>query len=149
VPVLLRNLQRAVPINTSRLRRTAEAILTAADAEDLELSVLLVSDHRIRALNARYRNKDRSTDVLAFPLREGVFIGCSGGLLGDVVISLPTAKRQADELGQSLFDEVVRLLVHGIVHLLGYDHERGQREAARMTRREHVILRKIREQPVI
>jgi rRNA maturation RNase YbeY len=62
-------------------------------------------------------------------------------LLGDVVISMPTARRQAAERGHGLFDEVVRLLVHGVLHLLGYDHERGVREAARMARKERAILR--------
>jgi len=143
VPVLLQNRQRAVAVNRAWLGRTAEAVLAAARAGAAELSLLLVSDRRMRALNRRYRKKDRSTDVLAFPLREGRFSRFRGALLGDVVISMPTAKRQAAVLGHSLHDEVARLLVHGVLHLLGYDHERGARDASVMARKEKTILRAI------
>lgn len=145
MPVLLRNLQQSVRINPRRLKRTAEAVLSAAHLENAELSFVLVSDQRIRALNARYRHKDRPTDVLAFPLREGPFTRFNGNLLGDVVISMPTAKQQAAEFGHSLHDELVRLLVHGLLHLLGYDHERSAQEAVRMARRERAMLRAIHE----
>jgi len=144
VPVIVQNRQRAVAVDQKRLGRTAESILAAARAETAELSVLLISDARMRALNRRYRKKDRTTDVLAFPLREGRFSRFRGKLLGDVVISLPAAKRQATEYGHSLRDELERLLVHGVLHLLGYDHERNAREAAVMARKERAILRAIR-----
>jgi probable rRNA maturation factor len=144
VPVFLQNYQRAVAIDQKWLGRTAEAILSAARAETAELSVLLVSDRRMRALNRRYRKKDRATDVLAFPLREGRFSRFRGALLGDVVISMQAAKRQAKEFGHSLRAEIARLLVHGTLHLLGYDHERNVRDAAVMARRERAILRAIR-----
>ena len=156
MPVLLRNLQRSVPIDTKRLCRMAEKILTAARVEHTELSITLVSDRRIRALNARYRKKNRATDVLAFPLAvpyaPPLCKGRLGGveswdfqkapvLLGDVVISLSTAQRQAHSLGHGLYEEVAQLLVHGVLHLLGYDHEQGPQEAARMIRQEHRLLR--------
>ena len=160
MPVLLQNRQRAVAVNGAWLRGTAEAVLVAAGAQSAELSMVLVSDRRMRSLNRRYRTKDRTTDVLAFPLhqcrggvhprpskREGVNPSPTGAppvLLGDVVISLPTAKRQAAELGHSLRDEVSRLLVHGVLHLLGYDHERSERDALLMARREKAVLRTIR-----
>jgi len=160
VPVILQNSQRAVAIDQKWLGRTAEAILSAARAETTELSVVLVSDRRMRALNHRFRKKDRSTDVLAFPMHEkrgqATFLqsrrilkrtrksSLSPFLLGDVVIALPTAKRQAAICGHSLRDEVARLLVHGTLHLLGYDHERNVRAAAVMARRERAILRAIR-----
>ena len=171
MPVILQNDQRAVAIDQKWLGRTAEAILSAARAETTELSVVLVSDRRMRVLNHRYRKKDRSTDVLAFSINErrspaptaSVAAKSTGNgrvlarpgqtgekpgrvpmLLGDVVISMQTAKRQAKELGHSLRKEVVRLLVHGILHLLGYDHDRNVRAAAVMARRERAILRAIR-----
>ena len=144
VPVLLQNRQRAVTVDRAWLGRTAEAVLSAARAGAAELSLVLVSDRRMRALNRRYRQKDRPTDVLAFPLREGRFSQFRGKLLGDVVISMPTAKRQAAALSHSLHDEVSRLLVHGVLHLLGYDHERSVRDASVMTRKEKTILRAIR-----
>lgn len=144
VPVLLQNQQRAVLVDCVLLERTASAILASARNGEAELSLVLVSDRRMRVLNRQYRKKDRSTDVLAFSLREGRFSRFHGRLLGDVVISMPTAKRQAAEHGHGLYEEMSRLLVHGVLHLLGYDHERGPREAARMARKERTILRAIR-----
>ena len=104
---------------------------------DAEVSVLLLGDRAMRSLNRRYRGKDRTTDVLSFPLREGSFPRVQRHLLGDIVISLPTAARQAKAAGGTLLDEIDRLLVHGFLHLLGYDHERGRREARRMEMREN------------
>ena len=161
MPVLLQNRQRAVAVNRAWLERTADAVLKAARAGEAELSLVLVSDRRMRLLNQRYRKKDRPTDVLAFPMHESwppkrrsvapaASVAAKSRLsrvpmaLGEVVISMPTAKRQAAALGHSLRDEVARLLVHGVLHLLGYDHERSERDALRMARREHAILGRIR-----
>lgn len=88
-----------------------------------ELSILLTNDNQIQKLNRDYRQKDRPTDVLAFAMREGEPVGLSTGLLGDVVISVPTAFRQASALGRSALDEVTHLLAHGLLHLLGWDHQ--------------------------
>jgi probable rRNA maturation factor len=103
---------------------------------DAELSVLMIGDRAMRTLNRRYRGKDRTTDVLSFPLREGKFPHIQHRLLGDIVISVPAAVRQARAAGETLHDEIDRLLVHGLLHLLGYDHERGGRAARRMEARE-------------
>jgi probable rRNA maturation factor len=103
---------------------------------DAEVSVLLIGDRAMRTLNRRYRGKDRTTDVLSFPLREGRFSLVQQHLLGDIVISVPAAARQARAAGETLLDEIDRLLVHGFLHLLGYDHERGEAEARRMEARE-------------
>ena len=147
MPVVLQNRQRVVAIDRAWLRRTAEAVLSAARADGAELSLVLVSDRRMRVLNRRYRKKDRPTDVLAFPLHEkwgqATFRSLSPFLLGDVVISVPTARRQAAELGHGLREELRRLLVHGVLHLLSYDHERGPRDAALMARKEKAILKMI------
>ena len=162
MPVVLQDRQRVVALDRVWLRRTAEAVLSAARADNAELSLVLVSDRRMRALNRRYRKKDGATDVLAFPLtptlspagrgKENISSPPSGErtkvrgqkppmLLGDVVISIETAKRQASEFGHSLCDEVARLLVHAVLHLMGYDHERGPRDAALMARKEQAILK--------
>lgn len=96
----------------------------------------------MRALNRRYRGMDKTTDVLSFPQQEfspplprGVSIE-SSLLLGDIVISLPQAARQAVEYGAPLQEELERLIIHGLLHLAGYDHEKGGREAALMRRME-------------
>ena len=91
-----------------------------------ELSVALVDDATIRRLNRDYRRVDKSTDVLAFAMREGEALVQANGpeILGDVVISVPTARRQAKKHRRSLGDEITMLLAHGLLHLLGYDHVR-------------------------
>jgi len=102
----------------------------------------LVGDAEIRRLNRDYRGKDRPTDVLSFSLREGAY-GDVSRALGDVVISLETAARQARERRAMIGDEVDRLLVHGILHLAGYDHEISPREERRMKRKEREMLARI------
>jgi probable rRNA maturation factor len=93
-----------------------------------DVSVVVTSDRAIRTLNRRYRNFDAPTDVLAFPLSDGL---AAREPFGDVVISLDTAKRQAREYGATLSQELTRLLIHGTLHLCGYDHHE-RTEAARM-----------------
>ena len=91
--------------------------------EGAECGLLLVGDKTIASLNEQYRGIPSSTDVLSFPMREGLFGALSPGLLGDVVISAETADRQARAAGRSLREELAALLIHGILHLLGYDHQ--------------------------
>ena len=130
-----------VHIDQARFARFAGRVLAAAGETGSELSIELVGDRRMRRLNHVYRKKDRTTDVLAFPMRESKS-PCTA-LLGDIVISIPTARRQAREAGRSLDDELAVLLVHGVLHLCGYDHERNEREAARMRRKERAVLRSV------
>lgn len=97
-----------------------------------QVSLLLCGDDLIRELNSTYRGEDSPTDVLSFPQNDPI-------LLGDVIISLDTAARQAREFGCDLQDEVERLLIHGLLHLLGYDHQTDE-DAAVMRAREEAIL---------
>ena len=106
---------------------------------EAEVGCLLVTDRRIRALNRRYRGEDHPTDVLAFPQGEGGGPPGHPGLLGDVVISVETAARQAARAGNSLEREAALLLIHGILHLLGYDHAEPEEER-RMQAREEELL---------
>ena len=131
---------RRAPALAARLGRSARRLLRALDLRHGELSLLLVSDGEMRRLNRRWRGRDRPTDVLAFAQAEGPG-GAPDGMLGDVVISVDTARRQAAERGETLGREAERLLVHGVLHLLGYDHERSTAEARRMQRRERVLAR--------
>jgi probable rRNA maturation factor len=120
----------ASPISTPALRRRAECMLAALKLKRSELSIVLCDDAEIHALNRSHRRKDKPTDVLAFALREGVPMLGAEHLLGDIVISLDTARRQAREYGQSLWDEVTLLLAHGLLHLVGHDHRNDAEEAA-------------------
>ncbi|MGB8328762.1 MAG: rRNA maturation RNase YbeY [Polyangiales bacterium] len=117
----------------------AEAMLEALAIDEAELSILLCDDRTIRQLNHEYRKKDKATDVLAFPMQQGPGPASAPGLLGDVVISLPTATRQAAERDRPIIDEVTFLLAHGLLHLLGYDHG-NPREEAEMKRRTGELL---------
>ena len=109
-----------------------------------ELSIALVDDAAIAELNAGYRDKRGPTDVLSFSLLEGEDAEHRGGLLGDVVISVETAARQAAERRRGLDDELARLMVHGLCHLVGHDHERDD-EAREMAAEERRLRRAIRE----
>lgn len=142
----IRSQVRRITFDQTRLERSARAILADVGETSAELGILFVGDQRMRELNRRYRSKDRTTDVLAFAMREAARPQVSRlmpDMLGDVVISIPTAWRQAKEAGRSLDEELACLLVHGILHLCGYDHERGEKDARRMHRRERMILRSI------
>ena len=107
------------------------------------MSLLFVGDRAMRTLNLRYRGNDRTTDVLSFSFREGSFTHIQPDFLGDIVISVPVAARQAAQAGHSIGREIDILLVHGIVHLLGYDHEKSGREALRMKQRECDLLQRL------
>ncbi len=120
-----------------RLRGRAAAFLGALGRAGAELSVLLTTDRRIRALNRRWRDIDRPTDVLSFPLSEPPG---AGPALGDVVISLDTAVRRARQDGRRVQEELDRYLAHGLLHLLGLDHRRPA-EARRMARAEAELIR--------
>jgi probable rRNA maturation factor len=129
-----------------RVQRVAEQALVALGRAEDELSVLLCDDATIQPLNRDWRGKDKPTDVLSFPQVEGE-IGDGPELLGDVVISLDTAARQAAERGHSVEAEVDVLLVHGLLHLLGYDHHDPEEEAD-MRAEEARVLAALGRDPV-
>jgi probable rRNA maturation factor len=146
MPIHMQSQVRRITFNQARLERSARAILSDLGETSAELGILFVGDQRMRGLNCRYRGKNRTTDVLAFAMREARTPHTSRlmpDILGDVVISVPTAWRQAIEAGRSLDEELAWLLIHGILHLCGYDHERSEKEARRMHRRERMIQRSI------
>jgi probable rRNA maturation factor len=116
------------------LRSRAARVLQALSRTRSELSIALVDDATIADLNARYRGKSRATDVLSFSLVEGEYADRGGNLLGDVVISVETAARQARRAHRGLDAEVARMLIHGTLHLLGHDH--GKDDEARTMRAE-------------
>jgi rRNA maturation RNase YbeY len=122
----IQNDQKVCNVDSRSLINHAEKFMQALGRQDGELSILLVDDDNIKTLNKQHRNIDSATDVLSFPqMDDNEFIS---HLLGDVVISVETAKRQASEHHFSLEQELVLLLLHGLLHLLGYDHERSPKE---------------------
>jgi len=136
--VVSRRAKRAPKVDVRRVRALGDRMLGALDLADAELSVHLVDDFAMQVLNRDYRKKDAPTDVLSFPLprRRGAPPEAPK-LLGDVVISLPTALRQARSRKRALLPEVRFLLAHGLLHLLGFDHgtPKEKREMDRETRR--------------
>jgi probable rRNA maturation factor len=129
------------------LKKVAIKVLGMMQQGHAELSVALVGNAEMQQLNAQYRHKNYPTDVLSFPADDG-FPGAVR-LLGDVIISVEKAKEQAKERGRSLDQETVTLLIHGIVHLLGYDHERSTQDARIMGRLEKKIQRALCEQGLL
>lgn len=113
--------KRGVPASAT-IRRRVERMLDVLQIPKSEVSILLTDDREIRNLNRDYRGTDRSTDVLSFSMREGEGGRFAGDVLGDIVLSIPTAARQARFAGRPLLDEATMLLAHGLLHLLGWDH---------------------------
>jgi probable rRNA maturation factor len=147
--VYIDNRQKAVKVPSGLrllVRRSCNATLVSEKFEgSAEVNVTFVDDAQIKELNSNYRHIDKATDVLSFPMGEngkydkdpdtGAYV------LGDIVISLETAQRQADTYGNSLQEETTFLTVHSMLHLLGYDHVNGGIEAMRMRDREQTILK--------
>lgn len=134
-------------ISTATIADAALRMLEAMGIAEVELSILLCDDPTIHELNRTYRNKDQPTDVLAFAMQEGEPLPRGTPLLlGDIVISLPTAARQAQEQHRALYPEVVELLAHGLLHLLGFDHPDRDQER-RMRSRTDFLRSTARQQP--
>lgn len=123
MPVIASATEGVATFDVEGLARVAQTVLDAAEWGQWELSLLLCDDAFIAPLNRQWRSKDGPTDVLSFPqIDPAAGVPVEPGLLGDVVISLDTAQRQADELGHPVEQEVRILLVHGVSHLLGHTH---------------------------
>jgi probable rRNA maturation factor len=117
------NLQRKVKLDLEKVRRFAEELMPVADElTGRHFSVAFVNDVRMRQLNQVFRGKDQTTDVLSFPHKRDDFDPDKGNL-GDIVISAEQAQRQAGENGLSMETELQQLILHGVLHLCGYDHE--------------------------
>jgi probable rRNA maturation factor len=129
--IYYRNDVRASGVDGRALVATAKKLLAAVDESESSLSLTLVDDAAIRELNRDHRGKDKPTDVLSFPMFEGGDAPHAGveRMLGDVVISVETARRQAAEYDATLQRELYRLLIHGLLHVMGHDHEEAGERA--------------------
>jgi len=110
---------------------------------EAELSILLVDDLQIRELNRQYLHRDRPTNVLAFSMREGEFSTLHPHLLGDLAISVETARRQSNRFDLDDLGMVTLLMIHGILHLLGYEHEGTRRGSREMTTKQEELFRRM------
>ena len=129
------NRQRKVPIDTARWQSFSERALKSIRKDEHDATIAFVSDRQIKGLNKRYRDFDKPTDVLSFPAEDE-----SGANLGDIAISLERAEVQAHENGLTLDNEVAQLILHGLLHLCGYDHESDD---GQMNRLELKLRRKL------
>jgi probable rRNA maturation factor len=129
-------------LSSARLRAWAKKIALSLSVEKAALNIICMDNASIKTINRRYRKKNRPTDVISFAYREKPLPGMElyGEALGDVCISLERAAEQADSYSATFDEEMKRLLVHGILHLVGYDHERSAREAGRMKKKEDELL---------
>lgn len=128
------------------IRRTAKRILDDLGYPDAQLSILIVDDRQIAELNQTYLNHSGPTNVIAFPMQEGPFSDITPGLLGDVVISADTARREADDAGMAFIERFNQLLIHGILHLVGFDHVHSEAQAAVMELKSDQLMQRIREE---
>ena len=141
--VLIEDRQSKLKITPEEIRKKAQVILNALDNPDAELSILIVDDPQIEILNRKYLNREGPTNVIAFPMLEGDFSQISPQLLGDVVVSIETAERERINSGLSLEERFTQLIIHGILHLFGYDHEEDENEAELMERKSNELLKSI------
>ena len=118
--------------------------MTELELPNAELSLLLVNDVQIQALNRRYLRLDKPTNILAFPMREGEFSLLHPHILGDLVISVETARRQKKRFGLDEMKMVTLLMIHGILHLLGYEHEGTKKGAREMAVKQKELFQKCR-----
>lgn len=151
IKVVIKNEQKEVKIPTGirmLVRRCCNALLTLEEFQGpAEISITFVDDAAIRQLNRQFRDKDESTDVLSFPLGENGQYDhhpeTGAAMLGDVVINLPRAVKQAREYGHSFQREVAYLTAHSVLHLLGYDHVHGGMEAVHMREKEETVMNQL------
>jgi probable rRNA maturation factor len=122
------NRQRRVAVDEERWRGFAAAALKKIGAGEMGATVVFVSDRVMRELNRKFRGRGATTDVLSFPVEQAEFERVAGATLGDLVISVEQAARQAEENGLTLEEEIAQLILHGLLHLCGYDHERDNGE---------------------
>jgi probable rRNA maturation factor len=143
--ILIKDRQRRRHLNKDRIIRASRRILSHLNQPKAELSILFVGDKQMTRLNAEFRGVHRTTDVLSFEAAITATGGEAQNVLGDVVINVPQAELQAKEYNLGVYAEIHRLLVHGILHLLGYDHERSVYYEKQMKKKEREILHATQE----
>ena len=139
--VLIDDRQSRQKISLKKIKQTVQVILDALDCPNGEISILIVDDPQIEELDQQYLNRQGPTNVIAFAMREGEFSDLSPHLLGDVVISTDTAAREAQLAATGTEQRFNELLVHGILHLLGYDHETSEEDARVMEDKSRELMK--------
>ncbi len=146
--VLFNNSQKVLSVLSDSVRALAEFVLDQEDASEKEVSVLFVDDAAITELNARHLGRNRPTDVIAFPMTGDASVSIHPEILGDVVVSVERALRYAEQHVLTVQHELSLYLVHGILHLLGYD-DIAKPDNTRMRRREKELLSRAEQQEML
>ena len=141
--ILIENQQKNHPVKIQKIKEKAQAILNALDCPDGELSILIVDDPRIEVLNETYLNHTGPTNVISFAMQEGEHGGINPHLLGDVVISMDTCAREAANAAMPMAQRFDQLLIHGILHIFGYDHIHSEEEARLMEAKSEELIEEI------
>ena len=139
--ISIQNRQKQQKVDIGRVRRGLKRLLKELDREGIEISILLVDDHQIQEINKKYLKRNRPTNVISFTMTEGAFGDVHPEILGDIILSVETAARDALTGHLDFMDEVEFLLIHGLLHLIGYNHENtGADEAETMKNRERELF---------
>ncbi|MEO2054897.1 MAG: rRNA maturation RNase YbeY [Nitrospira sp.] len=146
--ITILNRQRKYPLDRERLLRWTGRVLQEQKLNG-EVGLVFVNNRQIRGYNRDYRKRDAPTNVLAFPMQEGIGSGLHPEVIGDVMISLETVEKEALLYERSMQEHLLILLIHGLLHLLGYDHEVSVFEAARMRRREKRLFQIISDEGLL
>ncbi len=132
--------QKKLKVDIKRAKTALERLLEHIDCKGREVNVLLLDDEGIRAYNKEYLGRDRPTNVIAFPMQEGDFGDLNPDILGDILISVETAQREAVESSIPFAEMVDYLMIHGLLHLLGYDHETDRSAGRKMKKKEEELF---------
>lgn len=145
----IENQQKLIKIDRKKIRSAVTALLRQENCTDKELDITLVDDPMIQVINKQYLGKDKPTNVISFSLQEGEFGNINPHLLGNIIISVETAGRDAQKGGLSFDEEIVFLIIHGFLHLIGYDHVNTSASNARkMKRKEKELFQTLMEPAV-
>lgn len=141
MPVSIQNRQKLLTVDLARVRRSLKRLMKELDVSNCEVSLLLVDDDQIQEINKNYLQRDRPTNVISFAMTDGAFGDLHPEILGDIILSVETAARDAIACDIDFMDEVEFLLIHGLLHLLGYNHENVEnQEAEKMKKRERELF---------
>ena len=147
--VSIENRQKKYKVDLKRLRRSLNCLLKQLNCPESEVSVLLLDDKGIQEINRTYLDRDRPTNVISFAMNDGEFSAVNPHLLGDIIISVETALRDAKQEEINFMDELEFLLIHGLLHLLGYDHENTTTvKASEMKIKERELFCLLRHYPL-
>ena len=139
--ISIQNRQKLLTVDVGRVRRSLKRLLKELGCKDSEVSLLLVDDDQIREINSNYLQRDRPTNVISFAMTEGAFGDIHPEILGDIILSVETAARDAIACDIDFMDEVEFLLIHGLLHLVGYNHENVEsKEANKMKKLEQELF---------